>query len=195
MRLSQLADNHILIGGQTGSGKTYFANWLAKSLSNRYKVIFVNPQHEPKPFYTTSELNAKDLLEHDVINFEIVNPGDIKKAIKYALALGKNGIQTYLFIDEAHLFDKYQEIELIPRLGRKWRVFQVTISQRLNDVASKHRAVITQSRYVILFSLSRFEAGLLRYYGLQDLRVNLEKYHFLIFDTATDKYQIFKPIR
>ena len=194
MRISDLLKAHILIGGQTRSGKTHFANYLALKTK---RAIFVNPQHEQKPkkFFTTSTITAKTLLEHRYINFEIVNLDDIKKVIKYSLALGKNGIPLRVFIDEAHLFERYVEIELIPRMGGKWNVYQITISQRLNDVASKHKAVITQARYVVLFSLSRFELGLLRYYGLQDVREKLPPHHFVIFDTATEEIKKFKPIK
>jgi len=194
MRISDLLKAHILIGGQTRSGKTYFANYLALRTK---RAIFVNPQHEKKPkrFFTTQTINAKILLEHRYVNFEIVNLDDIKKVVKYALAMGKNGIPIHVFIDEAHLFEKYDDIEIIPRLGGKWNVYQVTISQRLNDVGAKHKAVITQARYVVLFSLSRFELGVLRYYGLQDIREKLPKYHFVVFDTATEEIKRFKPIK
>ena len=194
MKVSELLKAHIVVGGQTESGKTYFATWLAKRVD---RAIYVNPQHEDKPpfFFSTDYIDAKTILKHQYVDFQIDNMSDIVKAIKYALSLGKRGISVHLFIDEAHLFEKYEEIELIPRMGRKWGVYQVTISQRLTDFASKHKAVLTQSRYIVLFSLSRFELGVLRYYGLQDLKYKLPPHHFIVFNTTTDEIHQFKPIR
>ena len=199
--LKRLIWNHVVVGGQTNSGKSYFTKKMLLNGAKREKdiVVYVNPQREDispaKGFTTLQSVDFRRILRYRYINLYLDENDELDKLVRGMLILGEKGVTSAVAIDEAHLFEKAQNLDKIPRMGRKYGVHQITISQRLNDVTKTHKAVLTQSRYIVLFSLSRFEVSVLRYYQLQDLiDYKLPRYHYIVFDTVQDEIYRFKPI-
>ena len=149
-----------LVAGITGSGKSYFVGWLAEQLyeqDRRWIILDTDPKNHIGliALRKVKLLKIKSGLTYDW--WKVAEADYPLLVIPTEGFLRKNGVSSLIehyktlldvlfaarnpvvvFIEEAHYYSKHpyvpdKTLELLARVGRKYRINPVYITQRIQD--------------------------------------------------------------
>jgi len=200
---SLLPDQHLFIGGTTGSGKSYLAKELFR-VADGGALYFNYPEKEKDdydiPGYKADPSTPPQAIKKGFERGEMLKynpPWKTEKALKdfrniYEIAKLVTG-DTYLFIDEAHLFAKDETSVIYAiRDGRGHSVHVIPISQRPKDINTDGLSQINDQ---ILFELSDQQRAYFNQFNMpfEDITAwTSQQYHFVRYNG--NELEKFKPI-